>query len=134
MSQLFAPETYVNASPEVRARVVNGCGPSGWKVDLVPDHIWGLNIAAACNIHDWMYVMGKTTADKEEADRVFLNNMLRLIEAAGSIWLLRKLRRMRARAYYEAVHIFGGPAFWKGKNPETQLIPATVAAIGSAGR
>lgn len=124
---LYAPESYVAASPEVRAHVVNGCGPGGWKVDLVPDTIWGLDIAAVCDIHDWMYAAGTTLADKEEADRVFLNNILRLIDLGSSCWLLRRLRRRRARIYYEAVQHFGGPAFWAGKNPAQTLIPASEA-------
>jgi len=124
---LYAPESYVSAPPEVRAAVANGCGPGGWKVDIVPDTIWGLDISAACNIHDWMYAAGTTIADKDEADRVLLNNMLRLIEAAGGWRILRALRRHRARIYYEAVRHFGGPAFWAGKNRDTELIPATEA-------
>ena len=126
---LFAPENYVLASLAVRAQVVNGCGPGGWKVDIIPDTIYGLNVSEACNIHDWMYTTGETLADKEEADRVFLNNILRLIDAADSIWLLRKLRRIRAREYFEAVSHFGGPAFWAGKNDKKNLVPASVAGI-----
>ncbi len=76
-----------------------------------------------------MYTVGGSLADKDEADRVFLNNLLRLIEAVDSVWLLRKLRRARARTYYEAVHIFGGPAFWAGKNDKLNLVPAAVAGI-----
>lgn len=125
---LYAPASYISASPEVRSTVVNGCGPGGWKVDLIPDSIWGLNIAAVCDIHDWMYATGQTLADKDEADRVFLNNSLRLIDAASSCWILRQLRRRRAKTYYEAVQHFGGPAFWAGKNPGECLIPASEAA------
>lgn len=68
-----------------------------------------------------MYAAGSTIADKEEADRVFLNNMLRLITAAGGLGALRWLRRQRASRYYEAVCLFGGPAFWGGKNPAQTL-------------
>lgn len=121
---LFAPESYTRATPEVRAAVVNGCGPGGWKIDLVPDTIWLLDISACCDIHDWMYAAGSYIYDKEEADRVFLNNMLRTIEAAGGWWWLKALRRRRAAKYYNMVHLFGGPAFWLGKNSGTQLITA----------
>ena len=61
-----------------------------------------------------MYHVGQTVDDKQEADRVFLNNMLRLIEDASG-WL-KCLRRRRALKYYEAVVVFGGPAYWAGKN------------------
>jgi len=133
--QLYAPASYIAAPPETRLQVVNGCGPGGWKVDLVPDRMWGLDVSPACDIHDWMYVVGLTLADKEEADRVFLNNLLRLIDSApgwhNQLWLLKRLRRNRARFYYEAVQHFGGPAFWSGKNQQTNLVPASSAAAGA---
>lgn len=119
---LYAPESYTRASVEVRLAVVNGCGPGGWKFDLIPDTIWFLDVSAACNIHDWMYQAGATIADKDEADRVLLNNLLRLIETAGGLWIIRRLRRNRAWVYYQAVARFGGPAFWSGKNPDTTIM------------
>lgn len=128
-THLYAPESYINASPEVRAAAVNGCGPGGWKVDLIPDVIWWLDISPSCNIHDWMYTVGETLADKEEADRVFLNNVLRQIDAAKGCWLIKRLRLRAARAYYEAVQHFGGPAFWSNKNAHTNLIAASAAGI-----
>lgn len=128
-AELFAPASYVTAGTQTRALVVNGCGPGGWKVDLVPDSIWGLDVSAACNIHDWMYTAGRTLADKDEADRVLLNNLLRLVAAAGGPAWLRWLRRRRARTYFDAVRIFGGPAFWTHKNPHDHLITAAAAAI-----
>jgi len=127
IADLYAPPGYVAASAEVRALVSNGCGPGGWKVDLVPDRIYGLNIRPACDIHDWMYAIGETVTDKAEADRVFLNNMLRLVAAAGGPWLLGRLRRQRCRTYYEAVQHFGGPAFWEGKNDPTNIVEVVCA-------
>lgn len=114
---LYAPESYWSATPEIKAIVLNGCGPGGWKVDLVPDTIWLLDVSPACDIHDWMYACGATIADKDEADRTMLNNCLRLIQAAGGWWPLPMLRRQRAKIYYLAVKYFGGPAYWSGKNP-----------------
>lgn len=119
---LYAPEGYVAASPEVRSQLTNGCGAGGWKLDLVPDSLLGLDILPACNIHDWMYSAGETLADKQEADRVFLNNMLRLIETDSSCWILKHIRRKLARGYFEAVEHFGGPAFWEGKNPAGNMV------------
>lgn len=117
--KLYAPESYWEASEEVRRRVLNGCGTSGWKESLVPETVYGLSVHSACDIHDWMYVSGSTLADKEEADRVFLNNMLRIVAEKGG-WLY-KLRRLRVHTYYEAVEHFGGPAFWDGKNKEVNI-------------
>ena len=115
----FAPMSYRTAREEKKREHCNGCGSKGLGGWLVPDTLWGLSIEEECNIHDWMYSEGKTIADKEEADRVFLNNMIRRIEREkGAISkALRPLRKIRAKEYYEAVRIFGGPAFWAGKNP-----------------
>lgn len=121
---LYAPDSYQQALPSVREQVINGCGPGGWKVDLIPDTVYGLSIKEACNIHDWMYAVGRTIQDKEEADRIFLNNTLRLINRKGGILgrLLRHPRRVRAYEYYTAVKCFGGPAFWSGKNSTSDLM------------
>ena len=121
--KLYAPPSYNEANPEIRA-IVNGCGTGGWKGRLVPETIWGLCVTPACNIHDWMYITGATLADKDEADRVLLNNLLRLVEGAGGWPILQQLRRVRAWEYYEAVHRFGGPAFWADKNPDTHMAEA----------
>lgn len=113
--KLFAPKSYWQASPELRKSIRNGCGVAGWKGKLVPNSMWGLDISKACDIHDWMYHWGKTEADRAEADRVFLNNLVRIINHQGGA--LAGLRRYRATTYYNAVHRFGGAAFWDGKNP-----------------
>ena len=63
-----------------------------------------------------MYAVGVTQADKDEADRVFLNNMLRIIEAKTEFGPLKPLRNRRALKYYEAVKYFGGSAYWNHKN------------------
>lgn len=110
---LFCPLSYQRASKMQKEAVCNGCGAANAKFDFVPDTIYGLSINDACNIHDWMYHVGRTIEDKQEADRVFLNNMLRIIEHKGG-WL-KILRRMRAIKYYGAVADMGGPAFWDGK-------------------
>lgn len=120
MHELFAPADYRQATAEQKRDICNGCGTKGLGGLITPDTLYGLSINAACDIHDWMYVFGRTIADKEEADRVFLNNMLRIIEAKSGL-LLRWLRRRRAMTYYSAVRDFGGPAFWAGKNAPEEL-------------
>lgn len=124
MTQLYAPVGYQRLLPEEKADICNGCGAKfGVSKWLVPNRMWGLNVKEACNIHDYMYHIGSTLEDKAEADRVFLNNAIRLINDA-SPWLAG-FRRRRALKYYEAVHLVGGAAFWKGKNPpETMVIAA----------
>jgi hypothetical protein len=123
---LYAPAGFVAASPEVRDYVANGCGPAAWKHKIISDVIWGLDIRICCDIHDWMYADGDTIADKDAADRTFLNNMLRMVDAAGGPGWLQMLRRRRAKTYYEAVCLFGGAPFWDGKNLAGELFPAFV--------
>lgn len=119
---IYAPSLYIemlNSEPGELNNIINGCGSTGAKFDFVPDSIYGLKITSACNIHDFMYFEGETLEDKKEADRVFLNNMLRIIEAKGGPF--KFLRKMRARAYFQAVKFFGSGAFWAEKTPENML-------------
>ncbi len=96
----------IDATDTEVAEASNGCGPSGWRVDLVPDNLLGVDIASACDIHDWMYEEGE---DRQEADEVFLKNMLELVNAKGG-WL-RCFRRMLARFYYRVVAKSGAEYF-----------------------
>ena len=124
--ELFAPPSYIEANEVERAAVCNGCGPGGWKLDLVPDTLWGLSVKEACNIHDWMYDRGVIEEDREQADRVLLNNMMRIIDEKTWWRWLRRLRRHRARVYYRAVKHFGGPSFWKDKNDPGELLSVEI--------
>lgn len=126
--ELFAPPDYwrlLKESPEVIEALVNGCGPQGWKVDLVPDTIYGLDISPICNIHDYMFAVGKTYEDMVVANDVFKNNLKRWIDAHTKWRWLRKLRLKRAEKYVRAVETWGGPSFWKDKNrpEEVQKVP-----------
>ncbi len=78
--------------------------------------MWGLDIGAACDIHDYMYATGTTEYDKDLADMTFWTNMRRIIEVNTSFAPLRWLRNRRARTYYLAVSRCGGGAFWSGKH------------------
>ena len=121
MTTLFAPPDFWRLSAIAKKKICNGCGTKGLCGYLIPDTIWGLKITIVCDIHDFMYDVGKTLKDKEEADRVFLNNLLRLIDAETSLAVLKWLRRRRAKTYYDAVCLLGGPAFWAGKNKGEEL-------------
>ena len=111
---LLMPVAFRVAPPAVRARICNGAGPSGWGW-IVPDTIWGLSITLAADIHDWMYTLGQTEADRRQADLVFFHNMITLINARRTSGFMRTLRELRAIGYYLAVSWFGRWAFWKGK-------------------
>lgn len=108
---LLAPEEWFTYTQDQLDELTNGCGPAGWKFDLVPDTIWGLDISHACDIHDFCYFIGSTPEDKEDADLLFLQNTRRLIEEGSKFPPLKWLRKRRARTYYLAVKKFGGDAF-----------------------
>ncbi len=110
--KLFAPIEFWKAKA---SRRLGGCGPGSIGDWLVPDTVWGLSIRLACLIHDWMYEVGKAIVDKERADRVFRNNMVRMINSETKYEFLKRLRLRRANTYYKMVDKYGGPAFWKDK-------------------
>lgn len=97
------------------------CGPDRFmrrnKFDFVPDHLFGLDIKIACCIHDYMYRRGVDEDDRTVADRIFYDNMLYLIDQAGSNWFVRSARKAKAWLYYQAVRVFGGPNFRTKKSP-----------------
>jgi len=121
--KLYAPADYWTTDRAWILEVTNGCGARklGW---MVSDRLWGLKVTEACRIHDWMYHHGQHIRDKDEADRVFLNNLNRLIN--GGTRYLKLLRRVRALSYYLAVRFFGGPAFWSGKNRPEEMGSSTL--------
>lgn len=121
--ELYAPPSYWALTEEDRGQY-NGCGTSGWKGKIVPETMWGLNVTRACNIHDHMYKFGRSELDRQEADRVFLNNLLRIINAKGG-WLAWP-RRYRAMTYYNFVNKYGSVHFWDGKNKPENMAKVTV--------
>lgn len=119
---LYAPKDFWGLSDEVKEKLANGCGPSGWLNKLISDKIYGLNIKIVCDIHDYMYSVGITHADREEADRVFGNNLQRVIWQNTKNIILLKLRLRKANKYYQMVRKFGGVYFWAGKNPKQSMM------------
>lgn len=120
-TELYAPAGYWALTPAEKAKLCNGAGPDNFAW-LVPDTMYGLSITEAANIHDYMYSPLYTPwsdETKKEADRVFLNNMIRIINNASK-WL-RWLRLRRAHTYYNAVKYFGGPYYWHNKNMPSTL-------------
>ncbi len=111
---LWAPDEYWNLPPEEKKDICNGVGPRVFGY-LIPDTIWLLNVSEAADIHDYMYHVGKNLDDKNRADEIFLNNMIRIIEKETWWNWVKKCRCRRARMMYKAVKYFGEPAFWAGK-------------------
>ena len=146
---LWMPDSYHDASPDDKDGICNGCGPQGWLAFFVSEeasgvpfapacnihvlevgeHVGGVRVpfAPACNIHDWMYEFAEPfITHKEAADRVFQNNLVRLVRAFDRYDILgnfidvedQRLRDKRlqvAELYYLAVSKFGGDAFWANK-------------------
>ena len=110
-ASIFAPDSFWAADDRP-----GGCGAGKAGDMLVPDSLWGLKVTFMCQIHDWMTAEGKTEEDREVADRVFRNNMMRWVEHNTSFYPLKWLRMRRAATYYRAVRMFGGPFFWNGKH------------------
>jgi len=107
---LYAPPKYWELTEEEKKKVCNGCGAKGsFLAKMIPQG----KFREACNIHDYMYYIGKTDEDKKVADRVFINNLNRIVEAMPLV--LKPLAKSLARVYYEAVAKFGYEAFWKDK-------------------
>ena len=133
MPKLYAPEEYwalKKNDPEELSRIVNGCGPGNWKGKLISDSILGVRIKEACEIHDFMYRFGRSEHDRRKADRVFLNNMMRMTEAESSNVFSFWLRSTKAVAYYAIVRSVGGRYFWTTEKnpPETCIDPKEVEA------
>lgn len=119
--KLFAPAEYWKLTEEERANF--RCGPGrGILERIVPETVYGLCITPACAIHDFMYKVGPPTGEgKQEADTVFLNNMVRIVEANTTKLPLLYLRLWRVRTYYIMVSRFGGVAYWHDKNHPSEM-------------
>jgi len=112
ISPFFAPDAYRALLPEELALVVNGCGPAGWRVDLVPDSLLGLCITPECNVHDWMYLQGGDEAARKLADvTLYLNIAAKVLLEGGP---LVPLKMVGAMVFYRAVRIAGAEHFGPG--------------------
>lgn len=116
--KLKAIEEFWNMTPVEISKSSNGCGPSGWKFDIIPDEILGVDLSPACIIHDIEYLYGETKEDKDEADLNLLHNMNVINNACSRIFLMKWLRRRIIFDYYSAVADLGAVAFEKGKEDE----------------
>ena len=127
MIKFYAPEE-VWKRLEDKTITKNGCG-SGLSAFFVPDKWLGLDFTIPCGIHDEMYSIGKTYEDKEIADRVFYNNMLRSVESRPKI--LQPFGRIIAYQYYDKVKKYGATAYWDGKNRPEEMKKAVIETIAN---
>ena len=127
---LVAPEGYDRLTPENKADLLNGCGPKGY-LDFVPDTIYGLRITPACDIHDFSwYVCDATDEDFKLANRVFYQNICRIIDTKTKWKLVKRLRYVRAYNYYRAVDTVGAMLFWNMDRGGALTNRGVVALLG----
>ena len=114
---VYAPRSFIDATTEELEGICNGCGSpnSAVPVSKCPQTFLGVPMYIACMIHDYMYHVGRTAEDKDRADRVFRNNMLRLTKTYKKRFVPDFVYRVWIQSSYRAVKHFGGPAFWDGK-------------------
>ena len=108
--KLAAPESFWNADPDFISEFTGGCGPgdSGSFTDrLIPDTIYFLNVTLACQIHDWTYVVWNSKEDFQISNKLFKNNMQRIVDQTDSPKWLKWLRYKRLYKYYWLVKHFG---------------------------
>lgn len=98
------------------------CGPGEVGDYLVPDVILGIPVAECCRIHDWYYRFdsGKTEEDRAAADRIFLNNMLRTVNALSKNSIMKRIRSRIALIYYNAVRRYGAPVYFEERNSDIE--------------
>tara|TARA_R110000851_G_scaffold187318_1_gene337120 strand:- start:25990 stop:26349 length:360 start_codon:yes stop_codon:yes gene_type:complete len=118
MLKLKAPDSYYTLSAQDKAQICNGMGAKDSLISsFIPNTFYGLDMTECGNIHDYMYHIGKTEDDKNDADRTFLSNMIKTINAKSRNGFMRWIRRSRAMKYYTAVAEAGNTAYWAGKKP-----------------
>lgn len=116
---LLAPACFWSATSDWISDHSNGCGPASAKIDLIPDKIMGIDFTPACIIHDICYSIGLDEEDKRLADRLFLFNLLTLVDAhSGALARFERIaQREAAFTYYKAVSDWGKKAFSGQKGP-----------------
>ena len=129
---LSMPDWYMDI-PEVE-RLKGKCGAgSGIGEKIVPETIWGMRYTDVCQIHDMEYspewnpeiqkaLMIDNAQNKEitlnairgNADRRFLDNILKKINWYSANTFMKWLRRRRAYTSYDIVAVVGRSVFWNG--------------------
>ncbi len=112
---LYAPDMYWKLTKAEKSEICNGVGPKGlgW---LFPNTNWLLDMSEAADIHDYMYNIGESLNDKREADNIFLENLILIINRESRYEWVRKRRLCRAELMFQAVDKFGESAFFANKD------------------
>lgn len=114
-NRLNAPSDFWKLTPAQLSDISNGCGPKGFGW-LVPDRfrLIGVNFTPACDIHDFCYHLG---IPKEEADRMFLSNLLTIAEKEA-VFGFKILASHFAFIYYLAVKNGGAGSYNRSNEKE----------------
>jgi RHS repeat-associated protein len=110
----------------------NGCGPGGWKKNLIPNAIPAVfDFKDACNNHDWCYGQKYGTA-RRTCDNNFLSDMNSWCDeyATGTWtgWARHKPCLGYAQVYYNAVR------GWRSKIKITRVGPTITLPASHIGR
>ena len=112
---LAAPWSFWTADVELRKSVVNGCGPGAIGDLIVPDKILGLNVKAACEIHDWMFCVYKCSEGFCLANDLFRKNMIRINHQHQGMGILKKARVPLILVYHFFVENAGKPFYFEAQ-------------------
>ena len=102
----MAPESYWKLSEEEKYEIVNGCGPER-ATGFLPNSILGVDLRAACNIHDYTYARPDSMIDRKDADDVFFRNMKGAVNQNVKSPILHFFALYGIMIYYFAVRLFG---------------------------
>lgn len=118
---MFIPDALSDVPDDKDIPFVNGCGAAdSWLSVFVPQKIGGIDVRAACLIHDYRYTFGETMQDKIYADIEFLHNLC-LILSHPSNHAVELSARKRQALYDKAfiffmfVQLYGEKAYVAGK-------------------
>lgn len=103
---LLAPESYWKLSNDEKYEITNGCGPAR-ATNLIPDSVFGVDLAKACDIHDYTYTRPETMMDRADADDLFLVNMHRAVAQSLRSPFLQVMAFFAVNLYYLTVRLFG---------------------------
>ena len=109
---LAAPKSFWDSTDSIRKNLTGGCGSGRIGDFFVPDRIYCLKITAACIIHDWCFLVWNSKEGFIQANNLFKNNIIRIIQQTKSNRIIKKLRFQRSRLYYQAVKYFGEPSYF----------------------
>ena len=120
---LMRPAVVAALTPTQAADLTNGCGPQSMKIKLIPDTVMGIDFFPACAVHDQCYSFGEDEDDKRLSDRIFLFNLLVLIDKhCAAKGIIDKVQRVAARSaafdYFKAVSDWGRAAFYAHKGQD----------------